>query len=83
MAATVKEQITAGQLADSQQSWIDLLGFIDKKSASVVSVRHCTPRVALTRFYFEDFMIIYTIFYWKTYLRDTPSIQLIKKLVPL
>lgn len=35
MAATVKEQITAGQLADSQQSWIDLLGFIDKKSASV------------------------------------------------
>jgi hypothetical protein len=38
MAATVKEQITAGQLADSQQSWIDLLGFIDKKSSSVVSV---------------------------------------------
>ncbi|EEC75404.1 hypothetical protein EE612_017847 [Oryza sativa] len=35
MAATVKEQITAGQLADSQQSWIDLLGFIDKKSSSV------------------------------------------------
>uniref|UniRef100_A0A0E0KEM0 Carboxypeptidase n=1 Tax=Oryza punctata TaxID=4537 RepID=A0A0E0KEM0_ORYPU len=35
MAATVKEQITAGQLADSQRSWTDLLGFIDKKSASV------------------------------------------------
>ncbi|XP_006650163.1 serine carboxypeptidase-like 51 [Oryza brachyantha] len=34
-AATVKEQIAAGQLADSQRSWADLLGFIDKKSASV------------------------------------------------
>ncbi|KAF0921437.1 hypothetical protein E2562_007000 [Oryza meyeriana var. granulata] len=34
-AATVKEQITAGQLADSQRSWIDLLDFIDKKSARV------------------------------------------------
>uniref|UniRef100_A0A0D9VUU8 Carboxypeptidase n=1 Tax=Leersia perrieri TaxID=77586 RepID=A0A0D9VUU8_9ORYZ len=34
-AATVKDQITAGQLADSQRSWVDLLNFIDKKSASV------------------------------------------------
>ncbi|VAH04797.1 unnamed protein product [Triticum turgidum subsp. durum] len=34
-AATVKEQIAAGRLADSQGSWSELLDFIDSKSASV------------------------------------------------
>ncbi|XP_071675219.1 serine carboxypeptidase-like 51 isoform X1 [Lolium perenne] len=34
-AETVKDQIAAGQLADSQASWSELLGFIDSKSGSV------------------------------------------------